>query len=212
MYWGPEDWDTWLKREETKAPPAGPLPHEAALLRFLDRIPGRRGLTVADLGCGSGRLLPLLAERFAKVVAIDYAPASLALARRACAGRPVLLRRRDLRDLTPFRNAFDVAVAVDSILGPRPEDLDRILAQVHGCLVEGGVLAATFPEVSRAGRMLPMRLVGEPKPPEPVAVHEMELQFRMRKAGFEAVRIRRVEARGSRGNSLLCVATRRASN
>ena len=43
-------------------------------------FPTRRPKTVADLGCGTGPLLPYLAERFGKVIALDFAPAMLKLA------------------------------------------------------------------------------------------------------------------------------------
>ncbi len=36
------------------------------LLDYLDALPGREEMTVADLGCGIGNLLPFLADRFRK--------------------------------------------------------------------------------------------------------------------------------------------------
>ena len=42
------------------------------LLDYLDGLPGREELTIADLGCGIGNLLPFLAERFKTVVAVDF--------------------------------------------------------------------------------------------------------------------------------------------
>jgi trans-aconitate methyltransferase len=51
------------------------------LLTFLDALPGRDDLTVADLGCGIGNLLPFLAERFGKVVAVDFSSGMLRQAR-----------------------------------------------------------------------------------------------------------------------------------
>lgn len=210
MYWGPEEWDAWALR--TAGGPVQPLPHERALLDFLGSVPGRTRMTVADLGCGAGRLLPFLAREFGKVVAIDYAPASLALARRVCVGREVVFRRRDLRDLSPFRKAFHTAVAVESIVGPRPEDVDRILRQIHDSLVEGGLLAAVFPARLRGSEPLSLRLAGGPPSLAPLRFHEIELQYRLRSAGFRGLRIRRFRGADPAGGALLCIASRRAAN
>ena len=210
MRWGPEQWDAWTMGRGGRAEDDSPA--DESLLEVLGRVP-RRGLkTVADLGCGTGRLLPFLAREFGKVIAVDYAPASLALARRVSVGRGVTFRRRDLRDLAPFRNSLDVAVAVHSIVGPRPEDVDRILAEVRGSLVHGGLLAAIVPATPVGETMIPMRLAGDPSAPELIGFHEIELQYRLRRAGFDGVKIRRFDAPDGRPGALLCTAARRADN
>jgi SAM-dependent methyltransferase len=210
MRWGPEHWDAWTTG--TAGRECAPSPSEEALIEALHRVPGRRVMTVADLGCGSGRLLPFLTRQFARVIAVDYAPASLALARRVCVGKDVTFRRRDLRDLAPFRNSLDVAVAVRSIVGPRPEDADRILAEIHRSLVEGGLLAAIVPAATAGGKMLPLRLAGDPSCPAMLGFHEIEAQYRLRRAGFQGVRIRRFDELDGGPGALLCTATRRADN
>ena len=53
---------------------AGALGEELAAL-------GGAGISVADLGCGPGSLLPLLTRHFGKVIAVDYAPQLLKRAR-----------------------------------------------------------------------------------------------------------------------------------
>jgi SAM-dependent methyltransferase len=208
--WGPEDWDA-LQREDDPGYRAGSALHEA-VEEFLHRIPGRDEKTVADLGCGLGRRLPFLAEHFKRVIAVDYAPASLCRARQAARGRPVLFRRRDLRDLTPFRGKLNVAVAFDSILGPRSTDIDRIFEQVQRSLVEGGVFLSTFPAVSRFAGPYEMPLGEGEDVKAPHRFHEIELQYRLRRAGFRGVRIRRFEECEERPESLLSTAVRRANN
>ena len=80
MLWGPDDWDAWSSRQ---APSSSPLAdHEEVIHDILKKLPRRRRMTVGDLGCGRGRHLPFLVAHFSRVVAVDYAPASLALARR----------------------------------------------------------------------------------------------------------------------------------
>ncbi len=210
MHWGPEQWDAWTigrgGRHEEESPA------DASLLELLGGLPRRRLKIVADLGCGTGRLLPFLTRRFRKVIAVDYAPASLALARRVCVGRDVTFRRRDLRDLAPFRNSLDVAVAVRSIVGPRPADVDRILAEIRGSLVHGGLLAAIVPATVPGETMIPMRLASDPPGPGMIGFHEIELQYRLRRAGFDGVRIRRFDAAEGCPGALLFTAARRADN
>jgi SAM-dependent methyltransferase len=210
MRWGPEEWDIFTVERAGRE--AEPRPAEESLLDLLRRVPGRRLMTVADLGCGSGRLLPFLGRHFGRVIAVDYAPRSLAFARRVSAGQDVTFRRRDLRDLAPFRNSLDVAVAVRSIVGPRPEDVDRILGEIRRSLVEGGLLAAIVPASRRGIAKVPLRLAGDSAGPEILGFHEVELQYRLRRAGFRGVRIRRFEDAGDGRGSLLCTAARRADN
>jgi SAM-dependent methyltransferase len=210
MLWGPDDWDTWTS---TRAASGAPSTRSEIILDTLKKLPGRKRMTVADLGCGRGSLLPFLVEQFGRVYAIDYAPASLAEARRAHPGLGIVFRRRDLRDLTPLRGRLHVALAVDSIVGPRAEDVDRILEQVHQSLVEGGIFLATFPAASRSGPPVAFplpaaRAEGERAP----GFTETELQYRLRRAGFRGVRMRRLSAGSDAPERLLSVATRRASN
>src|SRR4051794_13922300 len=88
------------------------------LLEAIESIDGA-ALAVADLGCGIGPLLPLLASRFARVVAVDFAPGMLARARERCAGLAnVTFEQRELDDLTPLHGTLDVAVAVNSLVLP----------------------------------------------------------------------------------------------
>jgi hypothetical protein len=46
----------------------------------------------------------------------------------------------------------------------------------------------------------------------PTRFLEMELQYRLRKAGFQGIRIRRIEGDGEEPPSLLSLAVRRANN
>lgn len=211
MNWGPEAWDAWTRESARLEEPV--LPAETAtLLGMLDGLDGREGMTVADLGCGRGALLTFLAARFRQVVAVDYAPASLAVARRACRDRRVIFRRRDLRDLTPFRKSLHVAVAVESILGPRPADVDRMLGEIHAALLEGGLLFATVPAHARNDRPVALPLGAESRFEGELRFTQADLQYRFRKAGFAGVRLQRFPASVARPAMWLATAVRRGNN
>lgn len=70
---------------------------------------------VLDIGCGLGRLLPLLAQHAALVVGLDIAPRMLEAASERCAGCPnVALVRGTGESLAPFADeSFHLVLAVD---------------------------------------------------------------------------------------------------
>src|SRR5262245_5810543 len=75
--------------------------------------------TAADLGCGTGPLLPVLARGFGKVFAVDFAEGMLARARDRCRQeKNVVFLNRELTDLEPLAGQVDVAVAVNSLVQP----------------------------------------------------------------------------------------------
>ena len=211
MPWGPEEWDAWAvadARDEADA-----TREHAALADLLKRLPGRERMTAADLGCGRGDWIPFLTRHFAQVVAVDYAPASLATARGRCADHRVIFRRRDLRDLTPFRGTIHVALAVESIVGPTPADVDRVLSQIRNALVEGGLLVATFPAHRVRPGLVKMRLRHDDVAEKgSLRFTEVDLRYRLALAGFRGVRFRRFDGSVGRTPVILAVARRRANN
>jgi len=206
---GPEDWDRWLvERKGSRLA----LPETVfEIERWLGRLPHRKTKTLADLGCGLGARLPLLVGKFGEVIAVDYAPAGMARLRRRLHNLGIEFRRRDLRDLCPFYGRLDVAIAIDSISGPRLSDFDRILQQIRRCLVEGGLMLATFPAAPKATIARAMLLDGGEETPAPTQFHEIELQYRLQRAGLRGAAIRRVVDHEGR-ETLVCRAVRRADN
>ena len=61
---------------------------ENPLLDAIRAIPDPASKTVADLGCGTGPLLPHLVGRFGRVVALDFAPGMIEQARKRLGPRP----------------------------------------------------------------------------------------------------------------------------
>ncbi len=104
--------------------------------------------TVADMGCGLGPLLPFLAERFGKVIGIDFAEGMLTRAREACAAyQNVELQQMALTSLAPLAGKLDVATAVNSIVMPDVTDQERALQQIFQCLRPGGVFLGILPSM-----------------------------------------------------------------
>ncbi len=64
----------------------------------------------ADLGCGPGEMLPVLAERAGTVIGVDSSPSMLSLAERRTAGLPVSVRMGELEHLPMADGEVDFAV------------------------------------------------------------------------------------------------------
>jgi magnesium-protoporphyrin O-methyltransferase len=97
---------------------------------MLSRLPDdMRGARVLDAGCGAGPMSHALAARGAEVVAVDISPALLEVARKRTP--PALEGRIDWRAgdmLDPAHGRFDYAMAMDSLIHYRAEDIARALS------------------------------------------------------------------------------------
>jgi SAM-dependent methyltransferase len=112
----------------------------------LSRVPKPATKTVADLGCGLGPLLPFLAERFGKVIAIDFAEGMLARARERCAGVDnVEFQQRSLTDLESLTGSLDVATAINSIVMPDVAEQEKVLVQIRRSLRPHGEFMGILP-------------------------------------------------------------------
>src|SRR5262249_41335013 len=115
------------------------------LLRRLRRLAKDRTVA-ADLGCGIGPLLPLLAEKFEHVYAVDFAEGMLQRSRERCRGLSnITFLHRNLTDLSPLAGKADVAVAVNSLIMPDIRDAQESLRQIRSCLKPRGVFLAIVP-------------------------------------------------------------------
>ncbi|QKV73472.1 class I SAM-dependent methyltransferase [Amycolatopsis sp. Hca4] len=107
--------------------------------QWLERVLPARGGRAIDLGCGAGRFLGLLAERYDDVLAVDAAPRMIELARER--HPQVRYRVGDLWEITPeAEGTFDLVVSVNTLhhLGPDPA---AYLAHVRRLLRPGGRIA-----------------------------------------------------------------------
>jgi SAM-dependent methyltransferase len=100
----------------------------------------------ADLGCGTGRGLPVLARRFAHVHGIDFAPALVAAAaRRTRRLRNVTLHVGDVARADRWIRGVRLAVAVNVLLAPTPAKRTALLAAARRTLAPRGVLVLVVP-------------------------------------------------------------------
>lgn len=108
---------------------------------LLALLPERIPPPALDNGCGTGILLPDLARRCEKVVAVDLSPDMLEQARSRAPG--VELREADLESL-PFPDATFATVICRGSLHHVPSR-EKAFAEAHRVLKPGGLLALTEP-------------------------------------------------------------------
>jgi SAM-dependent methyltransferase len=124
---------------------------ENPLMTTLGAIPERSEKAVADLGCGTGPLLPHLVRTFGfgRVLALDFAPAMLSKARKRLGkdARRVEFLARPMHELDDLVGALDVAVAINSVVMPDVRLIDRTLLAVRRSLRPDGVFLGVVPSM-----------------------------------------------------------------
>ncbi|GAB2577911.1 methyltransferase [Paractinoplanes abujensis] len=132
------------------------MPIERALLDLFCELTLAAGLgrEVADVGCGTGRLLPYLAGRGVAPRGVDLAPGMIEVARRDNPGFPYEVG--DVRAL-PFADASLAGVVCwYSLIFLPPEARDSAFGELGRVVKPGGYLACAFKDGDgtrrRAGR------------------------------------------------------------
>ncbi len=122
---------------------------ESPLLTALKTIADPGAKTVADLGCGTGPLLPHLVGRFGAVIALDFAPEMVARARERLGpdAEKVRFEIRPMADLDDLAGRLDVACAVNSLVMPDIREIDRTLAAIRAALRPGGRFFGVVPSL-----------------------------------------------------------------
>jgi SAM-dependent methyltransferase len=123
---------------------------ENPLWAALEAGPDARNKTVADMGCGTGPLLPHRVGRFGRVLALDFAPGMIARAQSRLgpevAARVTFLQR-PMRELEDFAGQIDVVVTVNSLVMPDVRLIDRTLSANRASLKPGGQLLGIVPAI-----------------------------------------------------------------
>jgi SAM-dependent methyltransferase len=114
---------------------------ERALPTGDDGTDGRTAGRGVDLGCGSGRFAPLLANRCTRVLGVDIAPREIAIARERRAAPNIAYEVRSLLDVSPATDGrFDVVLSVNALFHLfREHPAAEVLRHVRALVAPGGV-------------------------------------------------------------------------
>lgn len=105
-------------------------------------------LTVADFGCGPGKLLPYLASKFGKVYGFDFSEKLLEIARARCKGiKNVEIVQADLTRPVDDLPLVDVIVSLNAAIMPNTRLRMGFLTGMASRLKPGGVLILNLPSV-----------------------------------------------------------------
>ncbi len=101
------------------------------------RLPG--GRRALEVGCGTGRFCPLLAETYEEVLGIDPAGALLDIGRRTNARPNIRYEERSAYDVTAERDGrFDLVFAYSAVFHMRP--YEAILPHLRSLVAPGGLV------------------------------------------------------------------------
>ncbi|MFI7552777.1 class I SAM-dependent methyltransferase [Micromonospora sediminimaris] len=118
------------------------MPIERAMLDLFAELTLAVGPEVADVGCGTGRLLPYLADRGLSPRGVDLSPGMIEVARRDNPG--FAYEVADLREL-PFEDASLAGVVCwFSLIYLPPEARAHAFAELARVVRPGGYLVAAF--------------------------------------------------------------------
>lgn len=117
---------------------------EGPFRTWLDaQLPG--GDRALDVGCGTGRHCPLLAERYAQVLGVDLSEALIHIARRTRPAANIRYEARSAYDVEPAADGvFDVVFAFSAVFHMRP--YEQILPHLRSLVAPGGRLVVLEPQ------------------------------------------------------------------
>lgn len=106
------------------------------------------GKDVADFGCGPGKMLPYLAEKFRTVYGYDFSDKLLESAHKRCAElKNVHIAQADLSQPVDHLPMVDLAVSLNAVLMPDPELRLNFLRGMASRINLGGHLILNVPSV-----------------------------------------------------------------
>lgn len=120
------------------------------ITRWIKRL-AQPDAVATDLGCGVGRTLPLLADRFTKVYAVDVSSQCLTVAAEACADRKNITYVH--ADLSKDRNSYpatDVVLCINTLLNASIEIREPLIDRTCRSVKRGGHLLLVVPSLNSA--------------------------------------------------------------
>jgi len=143
-----EGYDRWARVYDHDANPLIALEDPAVR----EAVGDVRGLSVLDLGCGTGRHALWMGAAGAAVTGVDFSNGMLAAARGKPGAAVIHFLRCDLHDPLPFRGAaFDLVVS--GLVLEHIGDLDRFFGEARRVVRAGGraVVSAMHPAMFQRG-------------------------------------------------------------
>ena len=126
---------------------AGQILHEEIIKTILDNTNIDEGVTVLDVACGTGVLVPwYLQRKVASVVGVDISPQMIRIGQKNHKEPKVSLLNGDIEELS-FDQQFDCVVVFNSF--PHFPDPDRLIGRLVELLVPRGSLTVAH-SMSRA--------------------------------------------------------------
>jgi ubiquinone/menaquinone biosynthesis C-methylase UbiE len=124
---------------------------ESRRLRVAGLLPAHAGRAL-DLGCGSGTYLPLLASRCERLVAMDFSPAMLVEARKACGDLAACTYVvGDAMSVPLGDEEFDLVNCI-GVIEYLPE-AERCLSEIRRVLRPGGTAVVSVPNARSLWRL-----------------------------------------------------------
>lgn len=111
------------------------------------KILDSKNLSVIELGCGIGEIIPFLEENFKEVSAMDFSPEMIAQAKERNSDGKTDFFVMDMSDMSNIKEKFDVAVAVNSILTTDIAKLNKMISEIFKILKPGGKLFVIIPSM-----------------------------------------------------------------
>jgi len=219
-----KEWDKLAEEKRYFKEVISPFAEKASAKILHDKIKkfAGREKSAIDLGTGLGKLLPFLSKNFKLVKAVDYSQKMIDFAERANKKlKNVSFEKMDMRKM-PYRNLFDAAVAVNSVIASSVKEADRIIKNIHSLLKKGGVLVGIFPSLEsilycamlvyeKQLKSHPLKIARDrtvniieswdydfllgflnEKGGKQKHFYEFELEYRLKKSGFKKIEIEKI--------------------
>jgi 2-polyprenyl-3-methyl-5-hydroxy-6-metoxy-1,4-benzoquinol methylase len=117
------------------------------IVAAIEKVASRKK-TVIDIGCAVGKWIPLLAQRFKHVAAVDISAINLKIAKEKYTQyKNVEYLRADMSSNAVKTNSYDVAICINAILTDSLKKRINFFQSLSICLNKGGDLILVVPSL-----------------------------------------------------------------
>ncbi len=141
----PKDWDKIVDKYHEHI--VSPFAKDAnnPIKKIISSLPASSKQSVLNAGCGTGPLIKLLSKEFKHVVAFDFSPKMIEIARTKQTDNTDIFEHNILK--ASKLGKFDVVVAVNSILMPSLDEVDKAFNEISNTIKKGGYFIGIFPSM-----------------------------------------------------------------